>query len=406
MKREDYLTQRNALMEAAGRLLDDGKTEEANAKMEEVKALDGRYDAEAKAEANLRALESTPRMVDLASKSVEVTGKAVERMDTGDAQEAEKAVYVNAWSKYMMNKAMTDEEKKTFRMVNEAYTHTTENTGVVIPETVAAGIWEEIGDLYPLWADVSKTFVNGTLTILKGDTSSEAKWYDEATATEDGKETFGTLTLGGCELSRAITVSWKLREMSVEDFIPYIQRKLAEKAGAALGYGASHGKGKPGEEDEWKPEPQGIVTALEAEASTPQVVTYTAGSLAYKDITAARAKIKSGYGAGLAIYANNATIWGELANVLDETGRPMFVSDVTAGGVGRVLGITVKEDASMNDGEILISNPGRGYTANVNKTLTLDTEDHKKQRTTDYICYAIVDGGVLTTKAHALLKKA
>ena len=42
--------------------------------------------------------------------------------------------------------------------------------------------------------------------------------------------------------------------------------------------------------------------------------------------------------------------------------------------------------------------------ANVNKDLTVMTEDHVKARNTDYCGYAIADGGVTSTKAHALLK--
>ena len=72
-------------------------------------------------------------------------------------------------------------------MVNEAFTHTTGNTGTVIPKVVTAGIWQEIGEIYPYWNDISKTYVNGILTMIKADTSTDAKWYDEATKTEDGK---------------------------------------------------------------------------------------------------------------------------------------------------------------------------------------------------------------------------
>ena len=42
------------------------------------------------------------------------------------------------------------------------------------------------------------------------------------------------MTLQGCELSRSITVSYKLREMAVKDFIPYIQRKIAEQMGIGV----------------------------------------------------------------------------------------------------------------------------------------------------------------------------
>ena len=34
------------------------------------------------------------------------------------------------------------------------------------------------------------------------------------------------------------------------------------------------------------------------------------------------------------------------------------------------------------------------------------TEDHAKLRKTDYVSYGIMDGNILTSKAHALLKEA
>ena len=81
------------------------------------------------------------------------------------------------------------------------------------------------------------------------------------------------------------------------------------------------------------------------------------------------------------------------------------MADVVNGGVYRVLSMPVKEDDSMKDGEILMSNPQRGYTANVNKNISMTTEEHSKARTTDYCGYAIVDGGMITPNAHALLKR-
>ena len=38
--------------------------------------------------------------------------------------------------------------------------------------------------------------------------------------------------------------------------------------------------------------------------------------------------------------------------------------------------------------------------------MTMIPEEHVKERKTDYCGYAIMDGNVLTTKAHALLKEA
>lgn len=406
MNKEAYLAKRKQLENEAQQLINSGKIEEANQKMEEIKNLDETYENACRAQADLTALSQEPKGVNIYNLNTpKPEGEVVDQTEKDnpimEAYASED--YKNAWAKSLMGLPMTAEEQKAFKLVNEAYTHTTGNTSIVIPKTVTRGIWEEAGNMYPYFNDASKTYVNGILTMIQEDTSSDAKWYDEDTATEDGKETFKEFTLKGCELSRAITVSWKLKEMSIEDFIPYVQRKMAKKMGAALGYGATHGGGESASAG--KPEPMGVVTALEAEGSTPQVVEYAGEEPTYKELTTARSKIKSGYSAGLAVYANSTTIWTKLANILDGNGRPLFVPDPVNGGAYRILGMAVKEDDSMKDGEILMSNASLGYTMNINKEVTMMPEEHVKERKTDYCGYAIVDGNVVTTKAHALLKK-
>lgn len=406
MNKKQYEAMRRKLMAEAQGLLDAGKIEEANAKMEEVKALDQKWDAIAQAAADFAALNGLQVSQNPAGDMEDSFGE--EEKPGGESLKTvawKSDEYKTAWAKHLMGMSMSDGEKEQFLLVNEAYTHTTKNTSTVIPETVSRGIWEMAGEYYPYFADVTKTYVSGMLTMVQEDTSSDAMWYDEGTKTDDGKETFKTYKLNGCELSRAITVSWKLREMAVEDFIPYIQRKMAKKMGAAAGYGATHGAGEKAASG--KPEPMGTVTALEAEEGTPQVVEYAKGAVPkYDDIVNARSKVKSGYGAGLAIYANAFTIWNKIAMIQDQNKRPLFVPDVTNQGQFRILGMPVKEDDSMKDGEILFSNAADGYHLNVNKEVSMMTEDHVKERTTDYVGYGIMDGNVVTVRAHALLKEA
>lgn len=411
MNKKQYEAMREALMNEAQELINQGEAEKAQAKMEEVQTLDDKWDAIAQAQANFNALNNEPAAANpfgSDGESVNFGAYAGAGANAGADNKIIKAWesdnYKYAWAKNLMNLPMNAAEKEAFSMVNEAYTHTTGNTGVVIPKTVAAGIWEKAGKLHPYFEDISKTYINGVLSMIQEETSSDAGWYEEDTKTEDGKEEFKEYTLGGCELSRAVTISWKLREMAIDDFIPYIQRKMAKKMGAAAGYGATHGKGStavPG-----KPEPTGVVTALLAESSTPQVVEYANGTdPTWKDITTTRGKIESGYSEALKLYANSTTIWNKIANITDKNGRAIFIPDPTTGGY-RVLGMEVKEDASMQDGEILMSNAAEGYHMNVNKEMSMTTEDHVKDRKTDYCGYAIMDGNVVTTKAHALLKEA
>ncbi len=408
MTNEEYVEKRQGLMDEVQALIDAEDVDESKAKMDEVAALDEKWAALSEAQANANALADNQPVFDvqrLTDVNAEAhTQKAVSDSIVSfqsDVRELDKAeayktdLYVTAWAKAMMNKPLNDKEQNIMHMVNEDYTHTTENTSVVIPETVAAGIWDEIADMYPYWADIAKTYVPGKYSVIKSDESSDAAWYEEPTATEDGKEVFAKIELAGCELSRAITVSWKLKDMAVSDFIPYIQRKMAEKMGDGLGYGVTKGAGVVNGE---APEPKGIVTALTEDGE--QVVSYS-DALTYDKLTEARGKVKSGYAP--AVYANSSTIWNVLANVCDNNGRPIFMADAMSGGVYRIFGCEVKEDASFADGEVLFSDAARGYTANVNRDITVMTEEHVKARTTDYCGYAIVDGAPITLKAHALL---
>lgn len=396
MTKEQYEKQRAALMEEAQNFINSTKIEEANKKMEEINKLDADFENAIKTQANLDALNKVPMPV---IENAITKPQAIEPLNVGnivDVENYNEDLYVNAWAKDIMNKQLSMDEQKVFDAVNSAFTHTTENTGTVIPKTVTDGIFKEVGELHPLWEDVLKTHVKGKVALLRSTSSSNAGWYDESTETEDGKETFDEIVLSGWDLSRSITVSWKLREMSVKEFIPFIQSHLAEKVGEALGYAVAVGKGASSKE------PKGIITALKAEGSTPQIVQYT-DKPTYADITKCISLVKSAYKNGAFAYANNSTIWNVLANIVDGNGRPYFIADTTTGGVGRILGITVKEEASIPDGATLFGNAKRGYHANVNKDVILDSEDHKKKRETDYIAYGIIDGDVRTTKAFSLL---
>lgn len=411
MDRQVYENKRNELVLEAQNFINASNLEEYNRIEVEIKNLDTQFEDEAKAQANLDALNNTVNTVNIVSPKNIVPLSNVGAIDPLNLENGiidvdienkkNEELYVNAWAKHMMNKVLTDEERAIFDAKNE-YTHTTDNTGIVIPETIMTGIWSEAASLYPLWADVFKTGIKGNVTLLEEESSTEAKWYKEEVETEDGTEKIKKgYVLTGCELSRDIMVSWRLREMSMKEFIPYIQTQLAKAMGAGLAYGVSQGKGA----SEENPEPKGIITTLMSEANKPHVIEYTPDTddLSYTKMTSAMSKIKSTYMKGACVYADNSTIWNKLANLVDSVGRPYFIPDPTSGGVGRIFGLIVKEDDSIPTGSILIGNANAGYHANVNKQATLDSEEYKKKRKTCYISYAIVDGAVRTTNAFAFI---
>lgn len=403
MTYKQYTEKRESLLNEAQTLINEDRLDESNAKQAEIVALDNQYKAIATERANLNALAGAPVAEPIENKSVNVSGaRTVDVVSEPAENEAE--VYLHAWAADMQGRSMTAQEKSVFDKVNaefnNAYTHDTTNTAVLIPETVAAGIWKRAEEMYPLYADARKYNVTGKLVIKKhnGIAAGDAAWYEEDTPTADEQNAFGELVLDGRELSKAVTVTWKLRAMAMDEFIPFIINELGERMGVALGNAAAKGSGASGQE------PEGVETALLAESSTPQIVTYT-GTLTYAEVTGAVAKLHSSYLNGAAIYANNATIWGKLANIMDGNNRPMFIPDVTGGGVGRIFGMVVKPDAGVSAGNIIIGNAAQGLVFNVNEPLSITTEEHAKARTTDYVAYAVVDGGVVDTKAFALIRE-
>lgn len=406
MTKEQYLAQRKALMNEAETLIGEGNFEESDAKMNDIKELDNKWEEIKTAKANLAALKGNEEPVNLENKSENVKGGEI--LGTTEQPEVtnEQEVYVNAWAKDMMGQKLNDNELEVFEKVNarfdNEFTHNTNNTQVLIPETVAAGIWKRAEEQYPLWADVRKLRVKGHLSMIKGNNSALARWYDEEDVVDTDELGFGTLELTGNELAKAVQVTWKLRKMAITEFVAYIQREIADRMGIALAHGVYEGKGKPGSGETFKPEPYGIKTRLAAESGTPQILEYS--ELAYTNLTAAMGGLHSSYVNGSAIYANNTTIWSTLANLVDGNGRPMFIADVMSGGVGRIFGRVVKADASIPVGEILVGNPNDGYIANINEDITMYKEEHVRERLTDYMGYAIVDGDVVDNQAFVILR--
>ncbi|NTW06146.1 MAG: phage major capsid protein [Peptococcaceae bacterium] len=409
MNKEQYLAKRNELIALAQTLIEEEKIEDAEAKMKEVEVLDAQFEQACKAQANMNALKERAVVSNIAAKSVNIDGFVVDKLESAPMVDEKKA-YLNAFSKYLLGRQLEESEKAVFDKVNKEFKNTVQTASthtVLIPETVRDGIWQEAGEMYPLLKDVSMTFVPGDLTIMKEtDSGDDATWYDEESQVQDGDFGLGELNLTGCELAKAIPISWKLKKMSVETFLPYITSKIAEKMGSALAKAIVAGVGKPGIGDEFKPQPKGIVTAIEVEVNTPQVVEYAAvNGITYDDLADAMGKIKSAYKSGSSIYAKSTTIWGQLAKIKDGEEKPLFIPDVTKGGVGLMFGLPVKEDDSVGENEVLIGNIAKGYVINVNENMTIYTQDHVKARYTDYMGYALIDGDVMSTKAFALIKQ-
>lgn len=310
-----------------------------------------------------------------------------------------KKTYKDAFLKFIRGNQMSAEDLGLIAQNNkeftDEFTHNTDNTSIVIPETTQAAIWSRALEGYGVLQDITRLHTPGVLKMVKHKSIDEgdAKWYVEGTKTEDEKNTFDGFELTGHELSKAVTVSWKLRAMAMDDFENFLIREIGDRMSVALGTAVTQGTGTK--------EPMGIVTALKG--AKKQTLATKDMNLTYDEMTKAISLVHSSYTNGAAIYANPKTLWTTLANVVDKNGQPFFTVTQNDNGVGNIFGFPVKSDASLKVGEILIGNPSKGYVFNVIEEMSMTTEGHAKDHETDYVAYMIADGNVLDEQAFALI---
>lgn len=406
MDKQKYLAQRKSLIQEAQDLINENKIDEAKAKNVEIKNLDTAFENAAKVQADINALnELEPVNLENQSIKIKKQGQSIALDKTPDNEDA---AYKNAFGAYLMNKTMTDEQQEIFDKVNSEFrnaTQTTTSNGVVIPTTLQSEIFKKMANLHPILSDIKDFGTKGNMTIAVDESSnpSDEPFYDEDTETKDDDLQLGEIELSGYELSRAVKVSWKLKKMSIDSYLDYVVGKIAERMGDALACAIINGKGVAGSSESFKSQPTGIITALKKETNKPQIV--EVAEIAEADIRILISKIKSGYLAISNFYANNSTIWNDLAGLKDETGKHYFIPDVTSGGVGKLFGVTVKEEAAVPDSTLVLGAVARAYAFNSQEPYSIVQQEQAIKRRTDYVGYSIVDGKPIINEAFAVLIK-
>ena len=389
MKIKELLNQRNELLAQGETLVNEGKFEEFNALEEQVNALDAQIEATKLAQANLEALKGSDVVTDLENKSEIVEGEKV--MTNLKVTSTEK-LYENAFGKTLLGQELTTEENAVFMEMNN---HTTTSAGVTIPETTMNEILTEIYSQNPFLGDVRKLNIKGNISLPKHTAivSGDAAAYLESEATAEEVNTFAEITLTGKEVAKYLTVSFKLEAMSIPALLDYLKTEIVERVGVELGRQAINGNGVK--------EMTGVLTAMST--VTSQQSTYVAATgIDYAKILEVIGKLGAKHANSAVFYADNATVWTKLASIVDQEGRPYFIADTVNGGVGRILGFTVKVDSAVPAGTVILAD-AKGYVINTNEAVTVESDRDIKARKTGFSAYTIVDGNVTHQKAFSIL---
>ena len=221
MNKEQYKNKRDKLLNEAQTLIDEGKMEEFEAKKKEVEDLDAKFENEAKAAANERALSGAPfgRNPFFAGGKFDqhVEGVTVERVDFGNMNKEDNKMKnsneIKAFQQYI---ALGGDMRTMSEDLRNAIT--TSGAGAVLPVDIFERMItsEKYSDLLHR-AKIINQGGAGTIKIPVA-SSNAATWKAEGAAVTPTNPTMTSIDLGGVELMRAIQYSAAVDSMSIENF--------------------------------------------------------------------------------------------------------------------------------------------------------------------------------------------
>ena len=274
MNKKQYEAMRKKLMDEAEGLINEGKIKEADSKMDEVKALDEKWDAIAQAQANFKALNEEPKPANVFEQNgskADFGAKVSEPENIYNSQE-----YRIAFMNYVVNGTKIPEKFK-----NEAGPTKTGDIGSVIAPVLISRIiekMESIGMILPL---VTKTTFAPGARIPTSSVKPVATWVAEGGTSEKQKKTTGYIDIRGFKLRCAISMTLEAVTMSLAVFETVFVNSIAEAMVKAQEEAIVNGdgEGKPkGILNETAPEGQSIEVGdkdslykklVEAEAALP-----------------------------------------------------------------------------------------------------------------------------------------
>lgn len=336
------------------------------------------------------------------ARSANVAGVSGAAYDVTDYDQAER----RAWVKNMAERsnvqlfggtALTDVERAAVRHTLEQraeFTITTSNAADVVPVSVQQEIISLIDNSAALFSDVTRYNMAGQFelvrhkSIKKGDAAETA---EGAAPTDIEENEFDHITLTGDEIKKTVEMSRKMATQSLTGFEKYLISEISARLSVACN-AKVHAN---------------LDSAELGMATANKIQTAKANVIAKADILKLLSLLMTFNNPapkGAFIYANNNTIWNQLAAIEDTTGRSYFVSEATDDPTvqGRMFGKWVKKDDSIADGVIKAGFPDL-FRGNIFDGVDVTPYIQPRTQKRCYDGYVLYDGGLAVPQAFSQL---
>lgn len=400
MKKEVYNEQRTALLAAAQTALEAGDMEAFEARTGEVEALDARFEAEARAQANLDALAGrgvggSPMQGAAGAGAVDLTGGAGAPVDAGDDPLNDRAYRVS-----FMNYVMHG-ERIPAKLSNSDETTKTTDGSVLVPTVVLERIiekMEHVGHILPL---VTRTAYKGGVKVPVSTVKPVATWVAEGAGSDKQKKTVGMISFSYNKLRCAVSMTLEMDVMALPVFETTFVNNVSEAMVKALEQSILLGTGAG--------QPKGILTETAPEGQAFELA--KGKTIDYKLLCAMEAALPLSYESDASWLMTKKTFM-ECVAMTDTNGQP--IARVSYGIGGRpertLLGRTVILNDYMQsyaatpaaDGVIAALFTMTDYILNTNLGMTIKRyeDNDSDDQVTKAVMLAdgcVVDNGSLVT---------
>jgi len=401
INKQEYLDQRNALLEKAENLLNEGDIEGYNAKEQEIKDLDDKYEKFAKAQANINALkDKVPSNNGIISGAKLSIGKEIEPEDKYNSIEYRKA---------FMNFCKTGILPSEFSKINVDTATTTTDAGAVIPTTIMQEIIKEMKEYGQIFKRIRQTNIKGGVEVPILSLKPTASWIGESSVSDRQKVTANTnVSFSYYGLECRIATSLIADITTLDIFESTITDLIVEAMIKALDKAVISGTGTG--------QPLGITNDNRVPAA--QIVTLSASDFAKWSAWKKKvfAKMPLAHKAGATFLMASGTFEGYIDGMEDANGQPIGRVNygITDGPQERFGGkevipveddiIANYDDASTGDVVAIYCNL-RNYVINSNMQMTMVRYvDHDNNQYVDK-AILVADGKLLDANSVVIIKK-
>lgn len=264
-----------------------------------------------------------------------------------------------------------------------AFDSTAGSAGMVIPTETQNEIMRKMVKLAPLLDEITLLRIPGNITLAVESEVDDATIHTENAEATEASDKLVSISLSGYEVIKLLSISAKVRAMSVSAFESWLTDILSEGIARALENWMINGSGTD--------MPQGIEKAQVWDTSN--AVAWAGTAPTYGEICAFIALLPAGYDPAAKMLMNKKTFWQRIQAVRDDAKAKIVESDGRGGYY--VMGYPVLISSKVADDTIFLG-AMKKYIGNFAEDIVIasDASSGFRRNAIDYRGTCIFDGKV------------